>query len=543
MLQNGEERHRRKSRPNETQGSIWEIILKLTRRTFLEATGAFAAAATLGVRPENVLAADSGVLKIAVTTDIAVLDPGYMVGGTDTTVLFATMPSLARPVMGQDGIWSWTPSEYVDSIKQEDDLHIGFVLKKGLMWSDDAGELTADDVKFSFERMPQSDWGTRWSSLDHVEVTGKYSGAIVLKSPDVAIWMIGLASDSGFILPKSKVAAMPDQKFTTPLPAQLGPYRLTDWVPKQKIVLKADPKWTGSKPQFGEVQFLIVGDTKAGELALQANEVTATYLLPETAAGFAKKPLAGSELVTIPGSYYQWLGMNVEHPKLADIRVRKAIQRAIDVDSIIEASYAGTSPKATGPIPAGILGHRDKAGYSYDPEAAKALLGEAGVENLSLQLRYDVTDTTYASTAQIIQANLADIGIEVDLVPVDSGPYWELGVESKGSQWKDLQLTIMAFRAGPDPDDVLQWFTKDQIGSWNWERWSDPEYDRLRASALSEKDPQKRVDMCLRMQEIMENTGAYVWITYPAVLIGCRKGVKPSFFPGGDYRVEEFRSA
>src|SRR5262249_40946142 len=152
-------------------------------------------------------------------------------------------------------------------------------------------------------------------------------------------------------------------------------------------------------------------------------------------------------------------------------RVRKAIQRAVDVDSIIAASYSGTSPKATGIVPVGILGHRDKGGYSYNPSEARASLAKAGVSDLSLQLRYDATDTTYPTPAQIVQANLADIGIAVELMPLDSGPYWELGLESKGKQWRDLQLTIMAYRTGPDPADALQWFTKSQVGVWNWERW------------------------------------------------------------------------
>jgi len=517
--------------------------MTLTRRRLFEGTGALAAAAALGLFPRQALAAENGVLKIAVGTDIAVLDPGYIIGGTDSSVLFATLPSLARPVQDKDGVWGWAPSEYVESIEQEDDLHIRFALRKGLMWSDGAGELSADDVKFSFERMPDTDWGTRWSSLDHVEVQDKHTGTIVLKSPSLAFWMLALASDSGFVLPKSKVEALPDKKVGTALPAQLGPYRLNEWVPKQRIVLKADPAWQGTKPYFEEVQLLIVGDTKAGELALQAKEVAATYLMPETAAAFKNSPIPDAELITIPGAYYQWLGMNVENPKLKDLRVRQAIQRAIDVDSILEASYPDNSPKAAGIVPVGLLGHREKAGYQYDPKAAKALLDQAGVDNLSLKLRYDTSDTAYAGTAQIIQSNLQDVGIQVELVPLDDGPYWELGVEAKGDQWKDMQLTIMAFRAGPDPDDSVQWFTKNQIGSWNWERWSDPEFDRLRESALAEKDKDKRAAMYIRMQEIMENTGAYVWITYPAVDVGYRKRLKPSFYPGGDFRLEQFSAA
>src|SRR5689334_4331616 len=126
--------------------------MNLSRRRLLEATGAVTAIAALGLRSQHGLAAENGVLKIATGTDLAGLDPGYIIGGTDSTVLFATMPSLARPIQDKDGIWGWAPSEYVESIEQVDDTHIRFALKKGLMWSDGAGELSAEDVKFSFER-------------------------------------------------------------------------------------------------------------------------------------------------------------------------------------------------------------------------------------------------------------------------------------------------------------------------------------------------------------------------------------------------------
>ncbi|MCX8508301.1 MAG: peptide ABC transporter substrate-binding protein, partial [Rhodobacteraceae bacterium] len=96
---------------------------------------------------------------------------------------------------------------------------------------------------------------------------------------------------------------------------------------------------------------------------------------------------------------------------------------------------------------------------------------------------------------------------------------------------------------GPDPADALQWFPANQVGVWNWERWKDDEFEKLWTDALGEKDVTKRGQMYERMQEIMENTGAYVWITYPPVVIAVNDRVKPSFYPGGDYRAEEFTKA
>jgi len=518
--------------------------MNVSRRNVLVSSAAIAAAFILGVRADRAAAAGVTKLRIPMNTDISSLDPAWFIGGgAESMTLFATMPVLARPVQGADGTWSWEPSEYVDHLEQRDDLHIDFRLKPGFMWSDDGGEITAEDVKFSFERYIGSDWATRWPTLDRVDITDRYSGTIVLKEPFVALWTMTLAFDSGFILPKKKIEALPEARYTTSLPAQCGPYRLTRWEPQRRLVLTRNPDWTATTPAFEEIEIVMVADIKAGELALQAGELDIADLQPETAANFDKSPLPDVSLVTVPGAYYQWIGMNVEHPKLADIRVRKAIQRGIDMASVVEGAYAGTAIVAGGIVPPGILGHRKEAGYAYAPDEARALLAEAGVSGLSLDLRYDVTNNADAIIAQIVQANLADIGIMVDLKPTDSGVYWNLGLESKGSDWKGLQLTIMAYRTGPDPADALQWFHSDQVGIWNWERWKSEEWDKLWAQALGEKDPAERGSMYLRMQELMEESGAYVWVTYWPRLYGVSKRIHPAFYPGGDYRLEHFAPA
>ena len=77
----------------------------------------------------------------------------------------------------------------------------------------------------------------------------------------------------------------------------------------------------------------------------------------------------------------------------------------------------------------------------------------------------------------------------------------------------------MRYRCSPDPADAIQWFKKDQVGVWNWERWSSPEFEDLWNKGLAETDTTKRNAIYLRMQEIMENTGAYVWITFDPLVL------------------------
>ena len=151
---------------------------------------------------------------------------------------------------------------------------------------------------------------------------------------------------------------------------------------------------------------------------------------------------------------------------------------------------------------------------------------------MSLTLKtINVADRVAAAT--IIQANLAEIGLNVEVVPVDPGPFWNLGLESEGDDWKDLELWIMAYLDSPDPSQMTQWYISDQVGVWNWERWSDPEYDELFAAGLAETDLEKRHDIYIRMQEIMEDTGGYVFLMFPPNGVLYREGLEPVITPNG----------
>jgi peptide/nickel transport system substrate-binding protein len=517
---------------------------KLSRRDVLKSAAGVATITALGLKPYLVMAADDGVLKARMVEDIQILDPGYMIGGAETTILYACMPRLAVPVLGSDGTWGWKPSDYVESISMADDgIHIPFTLKQGFMWSNNLGEVTTDDVKYSFERMLKSDWSARWPTLDHVEVKDKYSGTIVLKKPFAGTFLMGAASESGSIVPKAAVMKLKDEKFTTELPAQCGPYTMVSWTPKQSVVLKANPDWKGTKPDFAEIHLIDVEDTKAAELAFEAKEVAVAHISLETAGRYKKTPPANSKLIELPGPLFTWMGMNTDNPKLKDIRIRKAIQRAVDTKSVIAGAYAGAAPESHGVIPIGITGHRDKSGFSYNPDEAKALLKEAGVSGLQLEIVALTGEPEQVAAAQVIQANLADVGIEAKVKPTDSGPYWNLGLESKGDAWKTLELYIMRFRCSPDPADAIQWFKKDQVGVWNWERWSDPEFETLWTKGLEELDPVKRAAIYVRMQDIMENTGAYVWVTFDPWDFASVNSLNPAFDSGGEYRVELFKKA
>ena len=512
--------------------------LPISRRGFMVSTSAIAAlAATAGPRAAF---AQERLLRLRFDTDPEILDPAHMTGGTGIEVQYACLPILGEYTREGD-TFGWQPSIYATKLEQRDTTHIDFELAEGLTWTGDNGPVTAADVKFSFERMRTGDWSGYFDAMDHVEVTGDRSGTIVLKQPFAPFIMTTLCHGAGVILSEKAVTAA-GGTFTTEFPAVCGPY-LYEHTPGQRAVFTLRPDWALPKPAFDRVECNLITEVKAAELAFEAGELDCSEVAPDTLARYQGGGMPPGAGITIAGELqYMWLGMNTEHPKLTDIKVRQAIQHAVDVDSIIAGAYAGTTTKSNGIICPGLIGHRDAAKYSYDPAKAQALLAEAGVSGLELTLRtLNLQERVLA--AQIIQANLAAVGITVTVLPVDSGPFWEMGSESAGEQWKELEIWLMRFGTIPDPYEATQWFVSSQVGIWNWERWKSEEYDKLYQDGIAEIDPDKRRDIYLRMQDIMEETGAYVWINHEPEAFVHKTEIVINATPGGDQVYHRFGTA
>lgn len=512
--------------------------LTLSRRGFLASSTAFGALAIAGSLPTTAQAQAQAerVLRLRMDGDIKILDPGYMIGGIEIEAQKQCLPFLAQYKRDGDTI-GWEPTYYVTKLEQRDPTHIDFELAEGLNWSGGHGPLKASDVKFSYERMKDSEWGGYFEVLDHVEVTGERSGTIVLTKPFAPFFLVTLCHGPGAILCEKAVTEA-GGRFTSQFPAVCGPYIFSN-SPGQVANFLPNPDWTGPKPAFDRVQAKIITQVKATELAYEAGELDCTQIDSDAVARYRAGAPANSELTKAGELNFMWLGMNTQHPKLVDVRVRRALQHAVDVDSIIAAAYSNVAAKSHGIVCPGLIGHRTATKfYTYDPGKARELLSEAGVSGLKLTLRTLNTQQPML-VAQIIQANLAAIGVTLDVLPMDAGPFWEMGMESAGETWKDLELWTMRFGSVPDPYEASQWFVSSQVGNWNWERWTNPEYDTLVEQGIAESDPEKRNDIYLRLQDIMEETGAYVWLCHEPRYYVHRSGINVNVSPSGqqDYRL------
>ncbi|PZU81890.1 MAG: peptide ABC transporter substrate-binding protein [Shinella sp.] len=506
------------------------------RRNFLKGATALGVAATLPMGfGSSAKASSDGVLRVRSYTDLSTMDPAMSASVPDEEIHAAVYNKLIQFKPGKE--WGWQ-LDAATMIEQVDPTHVKFALRDDIGFTNGFGAMTAEDVKFSYERiisdelesLNRADMGP----LSHVEVTGEREGTIVLKSPFAALFSVALPYITGNIISKAATEAAGGRIKTDPV-AESGPYLRDSWQPKEKTVLRRNPDWNGEPAAWEMIEVYPIDDENTAEIAFDAGELDFTRVSLGSVERYRSNVPNDGSLVENPSLYYVWLGMNMDHPKLQNKKLREAIQHAIDVPTIMQAAYFGVAVPSTGLIGPGMIGHRDTSLVPPEADFTKAaeLLAESGETNVTLTLDI-LNKTTYSAVAQVIQATLAQIGISVEINVLESGAFWGSGEN------ENLQLVLNRYALTPDPYQATAWFTSDQAGLWNWERFRSEEFDKIHADASQETDPVKRNELYQRAQDLMEESGAYRFITHEATPIVHSGRVNPAMRPDGQPLLRYF---
>ncbi|UWQ35472.1 twin-arginine translocation signal domain-containing protein (plasmid) [Leisingera sp. M527] len=499
------------------------------RRKFLKGATALGAAAALPMGlGSRAMAAEGSTLRVRSYGDLQSIDPAFSKGVIDEEIHASIYNKLIQYKPGRE--WDWQ-MDAAAMIEQGDETHIKFALRDDIGFTNGFGAMTAEDVKYSFERIvadeTESPNKPDMGPLSHVEVTGEREGTIVLKEPFAPLWSIALPYITGNIVSKKAWEAAGGKATTDPL-AESGPYLRDSWSPKEKTVLKRNPDWKGEAPAWDTIEILPIDDENTAEIAFEAGELDFTRVSLGSVQRYRDGVPNGGTLLEYPSLYYTWLGMNLDHPKLQNKKLRQAIQHAIDVPSVLEAAYFGAVDPSTGIIAPGLAGNRPQSLVPPQADFAKAaeLLADSGETNVTLKLD-TLNKTTFTTAAQVIQATLAQIGITVEVNVLESGAFWA------SADNEDLQLVLNRYSMTPDPYYATSWFTTEQVGHWNWERFSNEEYDQIHTSASQLTDQAKRAEMYQRAQDLMEESGAYRFLTHEATPVVHSAGVVPALRPDG----------
>ena len=468
------------------------------------------------------------------------LDPKGIIGELDDIIPRCTQVTLIR--LGDMREGNETSNWGAEKIDWVDPQKIAFTLRDDLTWNNGFGPVTAEDVKFSFERIAGSDsaWAYQFEKLDKVEVIDQRSGIIHLKQPFKPFWVISLPYYGGHIVCKAAVEKA-GGSYTTEIPAQCGPFLLDKWEQNQKVTLVANPDWKGPKPDFNKIEYYIVTDDQAALLAYEADAFDYTRIAVSAAKQVKANVPKGATLIEAQSTRYHWLTINIASPQLTDPRVRQAIQYAYDGDAVLQGAFDGLVPRSAGVVQPGTKFSREKNRIAArDVEKAKTLLAEAGVSDLTLKL-VALTDSTSQAIAQIVQANLAEAGITIEIQPTEDAAYWALGDKTAGDTYKTLELVLMNFAGGIDPTENLVWFRPDQIGVYNWSFFDSKEFEELYQKGSVEQDDAKRKEMFNRMEDLMEDSGGFIFICFEPQIALHDSNLKPVILADGHPNPTMFR--
>ncbi len=304
-----------------------------------------------------------------------------------------------------------------------------FKLKKGVQFHKGFGELTAEDVKFSFERQLKKAPGTRYGvNLDvirGIEVLDPHTVQVALKSYDAIFLLRMVGYQQGYIISKKAAEKLGDQFKWNPVGT--GPFAFERHSPREKIVLKAFDKFHGGRPQIDEIHWFDVPEDATKLIGLEKG--TFDVLYPEAVtADFADQVKKMGAVIDRrgPGSQERFY-INMTKPPFDDIRVRKAFMHAIDRKAIKETMYpGGLARQASSCVPPGYFGHIPMQFPEHNPDLARKLLAEAGHPNGFTIKNYFISKSFfYPKVLTLAQEQLKQVGINVELQVVEHATFHE----------------------------------------------------------------------------------------------------------------------
>jgi peptide/nickel transport system substrate-binding protein len=247
------------------------------------------------------------------------------------------------------------------------------------------------------------------------------------------------------IVPPGYIKQVGDQEYNTK-PVGCGPYKLVKWVKGEEVVLEAYDKYYGPKPAYKKVIFKAIPEEAARVASLLTGEADVVSAIPV----HQRKKIedSGKAYLTPQMGAMNYLGLNTYEKPFSDVRVRQAVNYAVNRELINKALFQGKAILCAGPISPRTFGADPTLKpYPYDPEKAKKLLADAGYPNgFETRLTYGTYMSQIQEQAEAIAADLAKVGIKATLEPLERAVMWD---NYKG---KKLQMYIYWWDDAPEPD-------------------------------------------------------------------------------------------
>ncbi len=316
-----------------------------------------------------------------------------------------------------------------------------------------------------------------------------------------------------------------------------GPYRLLKREPGKQVIVERREDFWGEKPHIQTVVFKVIDDYGTAFNALKLGQVDETYIASDTWYREHTNP-ALTRTIDFQRFYtlsYNFIGWNERLPMFSDKRIRRALTMCVPIESVIQDLYRGTARAMNGPFTP------DEYAYNptvpvirYDPEGAKQIFTAAGWldkngdgvlekdgKNFAFDLQIFSGSATGQQFAQMVQAELKKVGVQVEIRVVDAA----MGIERIRSG--NYQAAYLSWDLDPDPDPFsLFHSTQFPPAGQNFVFYANPEADRIIDAARKELDISKRKTLYWRLHEILADDQPYTWTIQPSFKWGISKRLR-----------------
>ncbi len=451
---------------------------------------------------------------------------------------------------------SWTISD--------DNLEYTLKLRQGVKFhSTDSftptREFNADDVLFTYNRQldKQHPWnnyfvGAGWEMFNAMDMpviikkvvkVDDHTVKFVLNQPDASL-LAKLALNFGSIMSAEyaeQLAKAGQREDLDRKPVGTGPFRFVDYQTNAAIRFAANADYWGGAPKVDNLIFVITTDPATRMQKLQAGEChIAAYPAPADVARLKADP--NLTVMEQPGLNVAYLAMNTLDAPFDKVEVRRALNMAIDRKAIVEAVYQGMGQVAQSVLPPSMWGYNgDIKGYSYDPDGAKKLLDDAGVKDLKMKIWAMPVSRPYMPNArraaELMQADLAKIGVGVEIVSYEWGEY----LKKARDKDRDGAVVLGGTSDNGDPDNLLSYFFScSGVGGSNNANWCYKPLEDILQKARVSSNKDERTRLYQEAQAIAIYQTPWVPLAHSTVVLPMSKNVKNYVMePLGSHRFEK----
>jgi peptide/nickel transport system substrate-binding protein len=421
----------------------------------------------------------------------------------------------------------------------QDNKTITFKLKPNLKWADDK-PLTSDDVLFTWQSVvddnTRSPYASDYQLVEKAEAPDSLTFKVTYStafSPALSSWA------SLHILPEHLLKGQDLRKTAfARKPVGSNYYQLDQWNPGENIKLSRSPKSVLGQANIDQLITRIIPDSSAQFLELMADNIDSMGLDPiKYSRIIPARPKLKKNLNLYKelGNSYTYLGFNLKHKPFDDVRVRKAINYAIDKQEIIDGVYLGLGINIASPYKPGTRwSNPNLTPYPYDPDKARALLKEAGfidrdhdgtLERDGKPFTFEIItnqNKEREKSAVIIQRRLKEIGIDVKIRAIE----WASFI-SRFINTGDFDVVILGWGLSLDPDQYNIWHSSQQApGQFNFVGYSNPKVDQLLEQGRTEFDPEIRMHLYHRFAETLLEDSPIVYLSAGYGLTAIHKRVQ-----------------